>query len=63
MRLLSSVFWLVLVMVSLLVQMVGGVGDAVVVRGGGGPGRGTRIEVVCECDVAIGRRCCFRWCC
>ena len=29
-------FRLVLVMVSLLVQMVGAVGDAVVVRGGGG---------------------------
>ena len=28
-------FWLVLVMVSLVVQMVGGVGDAAVVLGGG----------------------------
>ena len=36
MRLPSSVFRLVLVMMSLVVQMVGGVGDAVVVRGGGG---------------------------
>ena len=51
---------LVLVMVSLVVQMVGGVGDAVVVRGG--VGRGTRTQVVCEGDVAIGQRCCFRWC-
>ena len=32
-------FWLVLVMMSLVVQMVGGVGDAVAVRGvGGGEG-------------------------
>ena len=54
-------FRLVLVMVSLVVQMLGGVGDAVVVRGGG-VGRGTRIQVVCEGVVAIGRRCCFRWC-
>ena len=36
----SAVFWLVLVMVSPVVQMVGGVGDAVVVRGGGGGGKG-----------------------
>ena len=55
-------FQLVLVMVLLVAQMVGGVGDAVVSRGGG-LGRGTRIQVVCEGDVAIGRRCCFRWCC
>ena len=33
-------FRLVLVMVSLVVQMVGGVGDAAVVRGGGGGGMG-----------------------
>ena len=55
-------FGLVLVMVSLVVQMVRGVGDAVVVRRGGG-GRGTRIEVVCEGDVAISQRCCFWLCC
>ena len=55
-------FRLVPVMVSLVVQMVGGVGDVVVVRGGG-VGRGIRIQVVCEGDVAIGRQCCFRWCC
>ena len=36
MRLPSSVFGLVLVMVSLVVQMVGGLGDAVVVSWGGG---------------------------
>ena len=57
----SSVFWLVVVMMSLVVQMVGGVGDAVVVRGGL-VGRGTRIQVVCGGVVAISRRCCFRWC-
>ena len=39
-------FRLVLVMVSLVVRMVGGVGDGVVVPGGGGVGRGTRIQVV-----------------
>ena len=55
-------FRLVLVMVSLVVQMVGGVGNAAVVRGRG-VGWETRIQVVCEGDVAIGRRCCFRWCC
>ena len=55
-------FLLVVVMVSLVVQMVGDVGDAVVVRGGGLE-RGTRIEVVCEGHVAICPRCCFRWCC
>ena len=60
-RLPSSVFRLVLVMVSLVVQMVGGVGDAAVVFGG--VGWGIRIRVGCEGDVAIGRRCCFRWCC
>ena len=38
-RLPSSVFWLMLVMVSLVVQMVGGVGDAAVVRGGQWDGR------------------------
>ena len=46
-------FRLVLVMVSLVVQMVGCGRDAVVVRGGG-VGRGTHIQVVCEGDVAIG---------
>ena len=55
-------FRLVLVMVSLVVQMVGGVGDAAVVRWGG-LGWETRIQVVCEADVAIGRRCCFRCSC
>ena len=30
---------------------------------GKGVGRGTRTQVVCEGDVAIGRRCCFCWCC
>ena len=30
---------------------------------GGGGGRGTRIQVVCEGVVAIIRLCCFRWCC
>ena len=53
-------FWLVLVMLSLVVQMVGGVGAAVVVHGGG-VGRGIRIQVVCEGVVAIGRRSCFWW--
>ena len=56
-------FWLVLLMVSLVVQWMGGVGDAIVARGAGGVGRGTRIQVVFEGDVAIGRRCCSRWCC
>ena len=46
-------FRLVLVIVSLVVQMVGGVGAAVVVPGGG-LGRGTCIQVVCEGVVAIG---------
>ena len=55
-------FRLVLVMVLLVVQMVRAVRNAVVVRWGG-VGKGTRIKVVCEGDVAIGRRCCFRWCC
>ena len=62
-RLPSSVFRFVLVMVSLVVQTVGGVGDAVVGYWGGGVGRGTRIQVVCEGDVAFGRRCWFWWCC
>ena len=61
MRLPSSVFRLVLVIVSLVLQMLGGVGAAVVVPGGA-LGRGTRIQVVCEGVVAMGRRCCFRWC-
>ena len=46
-------FRLVVVMMSLVVQMVGGVGDAAVVCGGA-VGRETRIQVVCEGDVAIG---------
>ena len=46
-------FRLVFVMVSLVVQMVGGVGDAAVVHGRG-DGMGTCIQVVCEGDVAIG---------
>ena len=54
-------FWLVLMTLSLVVQMVGGVGDAAVVFRG--VGWGIRIQVACEGDVAIGRRCCFRWCC
>ena len=51
-RLLSPVFRLVLVMVSLVVQMVGGVGDAAVVRK---MGWGTRVQGVFEGDVAICR--------
>ena len=54
-------FRLVLVMVLLVVQMVGGVGDAAVVFRG--VGWGIRIQVACEGDVPIGRRCCFRGCC
>ena len=57
----AAVVGVLVVMVSLVVQMVGAVGDAVVLRGGG-LGRGTHIQVVCEGVVAIGRRCCFRWC-
>ena len=55
-------FRLVLVIVSLVVQMMGAVGEPLLFVGGR-MGRGTRIQVVCEGDVAIGRRCCFRWCC
>ena len=55
-------FRLVLVMVSLVVQMVGGVGDAAVVLGRG-DGMGDPYQVVCEGDVAIGGWCCVRWCC
>ena len=69
-------FRLVLVMVSLVVQMVGGVGDAVVVRGGGGWGGGlvSRWFVrvmwlsvdgagfggVVEGGAGVGRECCRR---
>ena len=62
-------FLLVLVMVSLVVQIVGGVGDGSVVRGredGMGdpyPGGGVTDGTVCEGDVGIGRWCRFRRCC
>ena len=69
MRLLSPVFQLVLLMVSLVVQMVGGVGDAGVVRGRGDgmgdpyPGGGVAAGMIFEGDVGTGRWCRFRWCC
>ena len=67
-------FRLVLVMVSLVVKMVGGVGDAVVVRGGGGGGArpvsrwfvsvlwlsvdGAAFGGVVEGGAGVGRECC-----
>ena len=71
----GRVFWLVLLMVSLVVQMVGGVGDAAVVLGGRWDGRlvsswfvrvmwlsvdGAAFGGVVEGSAGVGQECCRR---